>query len=221
MSLPPPVYRLSARSMWGRKSAGCAFGVCCSPVSHPAPGRSWGSSPSHPTLWWSPSHRFSYMPMDVLVPAPGHVGVNVTNVSPVCRYQLFWHPGHVYGTLRDAPVAVGVATGRTCLALETEVRAQALGWRADIGLTGGRAHHRSGEGYLFIWWPLMHACTFCHAVLVCVIYFCQVAVVIYAYVKTEKEAKKNFQNGDFELGVVCSSQNSSAAFEGDMRSHDF
>lgn len=35
------------------------------------------------------------------------------------------------------------------------------------------------------------------------------------------EAKKNFQNGDFELGLVCSSQNSSAIFEGDKRNHDF
>ena len=86
--LPPAVYRLSASSPWGRKRAGCAFDVWCSPISHPAPGRSWCGGPSHPALWWSPSHRFSYMPMVVLVPAPGHVGVRVTNVAPVCRHQL-------------------------------------------------------------------------------------------------------------------------------------
>lgn len=60
----------------------------------------------------------------------------VSPMCPACRYQLCWHPSGMYGTLRDAPVAVGVATGWMCLALATEVRAQALGWRPETGLIG-------------------------------------------------------------------------------------
>lgn len=77
-----------------------------------------------------------------------------------------------------------MAVGRMCLAVETEVRGQALGWRAEIGPIGGQAHHRSHEGYVFIWWPLMLAHTFGHDVFTRVVYFCQVAVVSHAYVKT-------------------------------------
>lgn len=149
-----------------------------------------GEQPLLSLQWWSSSHLFSYTPIDVLVPAPGHVGVSVTNVSPVCRHKLCWHPGQVYEMPRDAPVVVGVAMGWMCLAFETEVRAQALGWRTEIGLSQGWAHHCSGGGYIFISWLHLLACTFNHDVFVCVVCFCHVAVVIHDYIKTEKEAKK-------------------------------
>lgn len=62
----------------------------------------WEQALTH-LQWWSSSHWFSYTPMNVLVPAPGHLGVNVTNIFPVCRYQLCWHPDQVYRMPRDAP----------------------------------------------------------------------------------------------------------------------
>lgn len=62
-SLLPPASRLSASSVWGRKSAGYAFDTCSSPLSHPALAGFGGEAPPAPSVVAPWTQHFSYTPM--------------------------------------------------------------------------------------------------------------------------------------------------------------